>query len=214
MGELSSAEGTEGSAELEEVRQSNFRFHIEAIILFALNMYVQDLGLERRKMASFEKYIRIFTADLNIKSAAIGGMSANADYTDTNITNFIAPPSAAGTFNPLPLSQNGVRVKSTDTSVYLNVTKSTYNVSVQTWGLTDTRWSASGKNRTCNAYGSLTTSVTVSVGHRYQIKNTINESGYSCAGLKFCSTNQYNSSTITGKWSPDYSYESGVIVAG
>ena len=46
------------------------------------------------------------------------------------------------------------------------------------------------------------------------IKNTINESGYSCAGLKFCSTNQYNSSTITGKWSPDYSYESGVIVAG
>ena len=86
--------------------------------------------------------------------------------------------------------------------------------SVQTWGLTDTRWSASGKNRTCNAYGSLTTSVTVSVGHRYQIKNTINESGYSCAGLKFCSTNQYNSSTITGKWSPDYSYESGVIVAG
>ena len=57
MGRLSSAEGTEGSAESEEVKQSNFRFHIEVIILFALNMYVQDLGLERRKMASFEKYI-------------------------------------------------------------------------------------------------------------------------------------------------------------
>lgn len=69
MGLLSPAQGTEGSAESEEVRQSNFRFHIEAIILFALNMYVQDLGLECRKMASFEKYIRIFTADLNIKSA-------------------------------------------------------------------------------------------------------------------------------------------------
>ena len=68
MGLLSPAQGTEGSAEPEEVKQSNFRFHIEAIILFALNMYVQDLGLECRKMAS-EKYIRIFTADLNIKSA-------------------------------------------------------------------------------------------------------------------------------------------------
>lgn len=52
MGRLSSAEGTEGSAELEEVRQSNFRFHIEAIILFALNMYVQDLGLGHRKVTS------------------------------------------------------------------------------------------------------------------------------------------------------------------
>lgn len=165
-------------------------------------------------MAKFKRIVAAVMVAATMTTSAIGGMSANADYTDTNITNFIAPPSAAGTFNPLPLSQNGVRVKSTDTSVYLNVTKSTYNVSVQTWGLTDTRWSASGKNRTCNAYGSLTTSVTVSVGHRYQIKNTINESGYSCAGLKFCSTNQYNSSTITGKWSPDYSYESGGIVAG
>lgn len=48
MGRLSSAERTEGSAESEEVKQSNFRFHIEVIILFALNMYVQDLGLGRR----------------------------------------------------------------------------------------------------------------------------------------------------------------------
>ena len=61
MGRLSPAERTEGSAESEEVKQSNFRFHIEVIILFALNMYVQDLGLECRKMASFEKYIRTFT---------------------------------------------------------------------------------------------------------------------------------------------------------
>ena len=50
MGRLSSAERTEGSAESEEVKQSNFRFHIEVIILFALNMYVQDLGLGRRKV--------------------------------------------------------------------------------------------------------------------------------------------------------------------
>ena len=52
MGKLSPAEGTEGSAEPEEVKQSNFRFHIEVIILFALNMYVQDLGLGRRKVTS------------------------------------------------------------------------------------------------------------------------------------------------------------------
>lgn len=52
MGLLSPAQGTEGSAESEEVRQSNFRFHIEVIILFALNMYVQDLGLGRRKVTS------------------------------------------------------------------------------------------------------------------------------------------------------------------
>ena len=63
MGKLSPAEGTEGSAESEEVKQSDFRFHIEVIILFALNMYVQDLGLECRKMAS-EKYIRMFIADI------------------------------------------------------------------------------------------------------------------------------------------------------
>ena len=56
MGLLSSAKGTESSSESEEVKRSNFRFHIEVIILFALNMYVQDLGLGRRKMASFEKY--------------------------------------------------------------------------------------------------------------------------------------------------------------
>ena len=49
---LSPAERTEGSAESEEVKQSNFRFHIEVIILFALNMYVQDLGLGRRKVTS------------------------------------------------------------------------------------------------------------------------------------------------------------------
>lgn len=52
MGLLSSAEGTESSSESEEVKRSNFRFHIEVIILFALNMYVQDLGLERRKVTS------------------------------------------------------------------------------------------------------------------------------------------------------------------
>ena len=52
IGRLSSAERTEGSAESEEVKQSNFRFHIEVIILFALNMYVQDLGLGRRKVTS------------------------------------------------------------------------------------------------------------------------------------------------------------------
>lgn len=66
MGRLSSAEGTEGSAESEEVKQSNFRFHIEVIILFALNMYVQ---VERRKMASFEKYIRTSICYFFIRSA-------------------------------------------------------------------------------------------------------------------------------------------------
>ena len=82
-------------------------------------------------MAKFKRIVAAVMVAATMTTSAIGGMSANADYTDTNITNFIAPPSAAGTFNPLPLSQNGVRVKSTDTSVYLNVTKSTYNVSVQ-----------------------------------------------------------------------------------
>lgn len=159
---------------------------------------------------------RTMAALLTATTIAIGmgGMSASASTSDTNITNFTAPPSVAGTYNPLPVSEKGIRVKDTDSSVYLNVTSSTYNISVQTWGIRDTSWSSAGKNCTCNAYGSSTTAVVVSSGRRYQIKNTINEDSYACAGLKFASTSQYNSSTVSGKWSPDYSPESGVIVAG
>lgn len=163
-----------------------------------------------------KKTFRKITASVMAAATlAVGAssMSASASTEDTRIKDFIAPPSAAGTYNPVPVDKNGIRVKSTDSCVYVNITSSTYNVSVQTWGLSDTKWSG-GKNLTCNSAGSITTAVTLSSGRRYRIKNLINERGYDCAGLKMCSTSQYNSSTVQGKWSPDYSPEDGVILAG
>lgn len=53
-------------------------------------------------MAKFKRIVAAVMVAATMTTSAIGGMSANADYTDTNITNFIAPPSAAGTFNLLP----------------------------------------------------------------------------------------------------------------
>lgn len=148
-----------------------------------------------------------------LTTGAMSSLSANASTADTNITNFTAPPSVSGTYNPIPVTQNGVRVKSTDSSIYVKINGSTYNVSVQTWGLPDTKWSG-GSNKTLNASGGATNAVTLSAWHRYQIKNRVNESGYPCAGLKMCSSNQYNASTVNGAWSPDYSPENGVILAG
>ncbi|MCM1227219.1 MAG: hypothetical protein NC320_07315 [Clostridium sp.] len=157
---------------------------------------------------------KIAASVMAVSTLALGaaGMTASASTEDTNIKDFIAPPSAAGIYNPVPVNKNGIRVKSTDSSVYVNITSSKYNVSVQTWGLSDTKWSG-GKNLTCNSAGSTTTAVTLSSGRRYQIKNLINERGYNCAGLKMRSTSQNNSSTVQGKWSPDYSPENGVILA-
>lgn len=164
-------------------------------------------------MTKFKRLAASIMAAATLATTAMGGVSASASYDDTNITSFTAPPSIAGTYNPLPISQHGVRVKSTNSSIYVKINSSTYSVSVQTWGLPDTSWSG-GANKTLNAAGSPTNGVTLSAWHRYRIKNSVNESGYPCAGLKMCSTNQYNASTVNGAWSPDYSPEDGVILAG
>ncbi len=160
----------------------------------------------------FKKFTACLMATASLVTGMVG-MSASASYEDTDITNFTAPPSVAGTYNPLPVTENGVRVKSTDSSIYVKINSSTYSVSVQTWGLPDTKWSG-GKNETLNASGSRTTGVTLNAWTRYRIKNRVNEDGYPCAGLKMCSTSQYNSSFVYGAWSPDYSPEDGVVLAG
>lgn len=171
-------------------------------------------------MTKFKRIAAAIMAAATLTTSAIGSMSASADCNDTNITSFTAPPSVAGTYTALPVSQNGVRVKDNSSSVYLYITSSTYSLSVQTWGLNDASWSATKKaNCTLNSKGNSTTAVTVKAGYRYEIYNKIKkvDNGtydYACAGLKFCSTSQYNSSTVNGKWSPDYSYDSRVIVAG
>lgn len=170
-----------------------------------------------------KKLNKIFAtiATLAVCAVSMSTITANASTEDSDITNFTAPPGVANTYSSLPTSQHGIRTKGTDSSVYLKVTKSTYNVRVQTWGLADAYWSNTKENLTLNAYGSPATSVTVSSGYSYQIKNKIYEGGYytnyygkyPCAGLKFASTNQYNQSSITGVWSPDYTSQAGVIVA-
>lgn len=164
-------------------------------------------------MTKFKRLVASIMATAALTTSAMGGISASASYDDTKITSFTAPPSVAGTYNPLPVSEHGVRVKDTYSSVYVKINSTTYNVSVQTWGLPDTSWSG-GKNRTLNASGNSTSGVTLSAWHRYEILNNIKESGYSCAGLKMCSVSQYNASTVNGAWSPDYSWESGVDTAG
>lgn len=139
-------------------------------------------------------------------AVSIVGMSANAaNIENTDIDNFSAPPSISNTYLAVPEDENGVRVKDNNSSVYLYITSSPYNLFVQTWGLSDANWSSSTANRTCNANGASTTHVTVTPGRRYVIKNLINERGDRCAGLKFCSSSYYNYAAIQGVWSPDFS---------
>lgn len=163
-------------------------------------------------MTNFKKLAASIMAAATLATTAMGGVSASASYVDTYITSFTAPADNSGTYKPLPLSQNGVRVKSTNSSIYVKINSSTYSVSVQTWGLPDTSWSG-GANRTLNAAGSLTNGVTLKAWHRYRIQNKVNESNYPCAGLKMRSTSNYYDSTVNGAWSPDYSPEDGVILA-
>lgn len=147
-------------------------------------------------------------------TVSLGGMSVHAANTaDTDITNFTAAPGIADTYTELPVAKNGVRVKTNNSSVYIYLTDMDYGVYVQTWGLSDTRWSAAVANRTCDKNGRSTARVALSAGRRYVIKNLIHERGDACAGLKFASTSYYNPSTINGVWSPDYSGNLNVTVA-
>ncbi|WP_276797416.1 hypothetical protein [Ruminococcus champanellensis] len=150
------------------------------------------------------------TASLTV---SLGGMSVHAANTrDTRITDFTAAPGIADTYTELPVTKDGVRVKTNNSSVYIYLTAADYPVYVQTWGLSDTNWSSAVANRTCNASGRTTSRVTVRVG-KYVVKNLIHERGDACAGLKFGSTSYYNPSTIKGVWSPDYSGNLNVTVA-
>ena len=151
------------------------------------------------------------TASLTV---SLGGMSVHAANTrDTDITDFTAAPGIADTYTELPVSKDGVRVKTNNSSVYIYLTAADRDVYVQTWGLSDTNWSTAVANRTCNKNGRSAAQVKVWAGTRFVIKNLIYERGDACAGLKFASTSYYNPSTINGVWSPDYSGNLNVTVA-
>lgn len=151
------------------------------------------------------------TASLTV---SLGGMSVHAaNTTNANITDFNAAPGISGTYTEVPVTKNGIRVKTNNSSVYIYLTAADYPVYVQTWGLSDTNWSAAVANRTCNKNGRTAARVTVWAGTRFVIKNLIHERGDACAGLKFGSTSYYNPSTIKGVWSPDYSGNLNVTVA-
>lgn len=154
---------------------------------------------------TFKKAIASFMA-LTSLVVAMGSTSVHAANTgDTEITSFTAPPSISNTFVELPTSKQGIRRKDNNSSVYVYITSSPYDVFVQTWGLDTTDWDTEDQtNRTCNASGYSTSYVTVVPSYRYRIKNLINERGDQYAGLKFCSTSYYSSATISGWWSPDY----------
>lgn len=136
-----------------------------------------------------------------------------ANTTNANITDFNAAPGISGTYTEVPVTKNGIRVKTNNSSVYIYLTAADYPVYVQTWGLSDTNWSAAVANRTYNKNGRTAARVTVWAGTRFVIKNLIHERGDACAGLKFGSTSYYNPSTIKGVWSPDYSGNLNVTVA-
>ena len=74
------------------------------------------------------------TASLTV---SLGGMSVHAANTaDTSITNFTAAPGIADTYTELPMSKNGVRVKTNNSSVYLYLTDADCDVPVSYTHLT------------------------------------------------------------------------------
>ncbi len=172
-------------------------------------------------MTKFKRLSASIMAAATLATSAMGGITASAANTgNTSFSNFTAPPNIAGAFAQLPKSQDGVRYKTNNSSVYLQLTSAPCNICVQTWGLSYTDWDTSSNKANCTLNGWLnaTNSVTVQPYIKYEIYNKIkyvdnHTYDYGYAGLKFCSTNQYYTSSISGNWSPDYATEAGVQLA-
>ena len=187
MGKLSPAEGTEGSAESEEVKQSDFRFHIEVIILFALNMYVQDLGLERRKMASFEKYIQrrnIIMTKVRKIVAAIMVVTTLATSAVCNLTASAAPNVVSDSYGAFEWeSSNAAYAKTTNLcSSGTRTTSASITVYKDNTGAYVTAYYAS-KNGGYGTIARASQSSYKSNGYNFKMYGAVSNSTNSSAGL-------------------------------
>lgn len=145
-----------------------------------------------------KKIITAIVSGFIICSFNFNNTIVRASYEERLITNIIVPPAIVGTYAPIDIEQ-----KNTNSVVYIRLSRATYSVSTQIWGLNSMNWYG-GKNCTCNANGDVVNSVILNPYINYTIQNDVKTYGYGFAGLKMCSTNQYNSYTVSLSWSPDY----------
>ena len=146
------------------------------------------------------KRIVALLASLCITSGSVLVITANAVTNPKDITKFSAPANISNRYEPLP--QDSIRAKSTNSSVYLQLTQNTNRAFVQVWGLVDVDWKNKCANVTLNTANEPVSSVTVTTGTFY-LHNNVNEYGYGLCGLKFMSGDYYQPSTLTGEWAPD-----------
>lgn len=162
-------------------------------------------------MKRINKYVLSCALSAMLSVTFLGYQSVSADTTDKWFSGFTAPPGASGVFSPLPVSQNGVRLKDTNSDIYVKITSANYNVYVQTFALAQKSWTG-GSNQTRNASGNPVSYVSLQVNTKYHIKNDVNSHGQ-YAGLRMCTANLYNSDTVNGLWSPDYTYDPNAQLA-
>lgn len=125
-----------------------------------------------------------------IELKGVGGPSGSKNIKDTDFR-----------FDGSGIFVTEMRWKGTDSSVYLNLVDSKFNgsINVSIIGFTD------GREENCT---NKTDTFSVTAGNKYELYNLVKERGHSNVFLKFVVT---DNKTIVGKWSPDYSPESGVI---
>lgn len=150
-----------------------------------------------RNLINLKRHITSVIASMVLAVSTVGGVEANASCVDTVFTNFIAPPAVAGTY-----AQVDIKEKNTNSNVYVMLTSSTCSILVQIWGLPGSNWYG-GENCLPNVNGNPTSAVVLNARARYEVSTDVYTKGYHYAGLKICSTSQYNSSTVSGRWNPD-----------
>ncbi len=148
------------------------------------------------------KRIVALLASLCITSGSVLVITANAVTNPTDITKVSAPANISNRYDPLPQDQHPIRTKSTNSSVYLQLTTNTEGAFVQVWGLVDTDWNNKCANVTLTSANEPVSSVRVTTGTFY-LHNNVNEYGYGLCGLKFMSGDYYQPSTLSGEWAPD-----------
>jgi len=138
-------------------------------------------------------------AGLMLAILTLGRTEANAISVDS-FTNVTIPPYISGIYASV-----GIKAKNSDSAVYLRLTSASHNVNVQIWGLPNNTWNG-GANCIQNANGDFTTNIIVMPGVAYMLNNNVYQQGYPYVGLKMISTSPYQSTTISGQWSPDSTY--------
>lgn len=107
-------------------------------------------------------------------------------------------------WGPSSNQYTGARTKETSSSMYISVTK-TSDGSVNTF---DVKPQANGKNRWVN----VGNGGTVKVGRAYEVYNSAYET-FKKVPTRFRGLRStWGKTTISGKWSPDYTWQSGVYV--